>query len=83
MLNSLHVSTVNTFAGGIVSTEIDQVDQRLTQLLENSNSADDEDISSKELEESEAAFQNYLTGHDLGVSLEEIKLKLLKNSGEV
>lgn len=82
MLNSLHVSTVNTFAGGIVSTEIDQVDERLTQLLENSNSADD-DISSKELEESEAAFQHYLTGHDLGVSLKEVKLKLLKNSGKV
>lgn len=83
MLNLLYVIAVNTFVGGIVSTEIDQVDEQLTQLLEDSNFADDEDISSVELEESEAAFQDYLTGHDSGVSLEEVKQKLLKNSGKV
>ena len=66
-----------------MSSEIDPVNVHLTQLLENSNFADDEDFSSKELEESDAAFQDYLTGHDPGVSLEELKLRLLKNSGKV
>lgn len=82
MLNLLYVIAVNTFVGGTVSTEIDQVDERLTRLLKDSNFADD-DISSVELEESEAAFQDYPTGHDSGVSLEEVKQKLLKNSGKV
>lgn len=37
---------------------------------------DDEDISPEELAEADAAYQDYLDGHDPGITLEELKLKL-------
>jgi hypothetical protein len=60
-----------------VSTEIDGIDERLAQLLAISDvEEDDEIIPPEELEESVAAWQDYLAGRDPGVSLEELKLKL-------
>lgn len=61
-----------------MSTELDQIDECLAQLLEERNFAEDEAIPPEELEESEAAWQDYLAGRDPGVSLEELKLKLFK-----
>ena len=60
-----------------MSTEIDGIDERLAQLLAISDvEEDDEIIPPEELEESVAAWQDYLAGRDPGVSLEELKLKL-------
>jgi len=60
-----------------MSTELDQIDERLAELLEERDKFDeDETILSQELEESEAAWQDYLAGRDPGMSLEEVKLKL-------
>lgn len=52
------------------------VDDYLDQVLASGEFADDEDISPEELVESEAAYQDYLSGRDLGVSLEDLKREL-------
>lgn len=52
------------------------VDDYLDQALASGEFADDEDISPEELAESEAAYQDYLSGRDPGVSLEELKAEL-------
>lgn len=60
-----------------MSTGIDGIDERLAKLLEERDVEEsDEIIPPEELEESEAAWQDYLAGRDPGVSLEELKLKL-------
>jgi hypothetical protein len=60
-----------------VSTGIDGIDERLAKLLEERDVEEsDEIIPPEELEESEAAWQDYKAGRDPGVSLEELKLKL-------
>ena len=60
-----------------MNTDTDRIDQRLAQLLEERDFVDDDEIiPPKELEENEAAWQDYLTGRDPGVFLEELKLKL-------
>lgn len=60
-----------------MSTGLDRIDERLAQLLAISDvEEDDEIIPPEELEESVAAWQDYLAGRDPGVSLEELKLKL-------
>ncbi len=53
---------------GTVSTGIDGIDQRLAHLLEERDVVEeDEIIPPEELEESEAAWQDYLAGRDPGV----------------
>ena len=54
---------------------LDQIKERLSQLLAIGDAVDDA-IPPEELEESEAAWQDYKDGHDPGLSLEELKLKL-------
>ena len=55
----------------------DGIDERLAKLLEERDvEEEDEIIPPEELEESEAAWQDYKAGRDPGVSLEELKLKL-------
>lgn len=63
-----------------MSTGIDRIDERLTQLLAISEvKDDDETIPPEEVEESFAAWQDYKAGRDSGVFLEELKLKLFSH----
>lgn len=52
------------------------VDDYLNQALTSGEFADDEDITPEELAESEAAYRDYLSGRDPGISLEELKAEL-------
>lgn len=52
------------------------VDDYLDQVLASGDFVDDDDISPEELAESEAAYQDYLSGRDPGISLEELEVEL-------
>ncbi len=56
----------------------DRIDERLAQLLEKHSLVDDDEIiPPEELEESEAAWQDYLAGRDPGEPLEKVRRELL------
>lgn len=61
-----------------VSRGIDRIDERLAKLLEKREvESDDEIIPPEELEESEAAWQDYLAGRDSGEPLTKVRRELL------
>ncbi len=57
---------------------IDRINESLAKQLDGCEAgSDDEIISSEELEESEAAWQDYLTGRDSGETLSKVRWELL------
>jgi hypothetical protein len=63
-----------------IQTDRNTVDDQLNRLIALSKTEDDDElIPVNELEESEAAWQDYLSGQDLGESLDIIRQELLKH----